>query len=274
MHYILLIFLLVLFQPTIVKAFDDSIIPQDWPHQDGKHFIIISSPSINIQQSNQVLTKAEEYYDRITSRLGFTRYGNYWTWENRVKIIFFANAQEFTNQTGQPSWSQGFAASHALSSGGKFIVSFDGQIDFISSILPHEIGHLILHDFMHQQPIPVFFDEGVAQLEEEHQEQAEVIMASLVNNKQHIPFTTIINLIPNSQFDQRAASIFYAESLYIVDFLIKTYGSEKFVHLCRLMRDGVNFEAAIIKAYYPTVTGLDNLEILWAQYLVIKAGIN
>ncbi len=252
-----------------IHAFDETMIPQGWPHVDGKHFIVVYPQGGDLRGANEILTKAEMYYDRISDRLGFARYGDYWTWENRVKIILYNDAQAFFAQTNQPEWSEGFATTHSVNFGGRIIVSYQGQQNFLESILPHEIGHLVLHDFMRNKPIPVFLDEGVAQLEEVHTASQRLVMAQLVANRQHIPFMDIVSLRLDGRFDQRAVSIFYAESLYIVDFLIKTYGKDSFVQLCRLLRDGVGIEVAITKVYYPTVLNLNHLEKQWIQYLSI-----
>jgi hypothetical protein len=45
--------------------------------------------------------------------------------------------------------------------------------------------------------------------------------------------------------DVESVSIFYVESLYIVDFLIKTYGKDAFKEMCRYLRDGETFEQSL-----------------------------
>lgn len=259
---------------TSAEAFQEDGVTKDWPRLEGKHFIVIYAQGVPTEYINRVLIRSEELYDRISNRLGFSKYTEYWTWENRAKIIIFPNAETYVEQTGQPAWSQGLATSHSQVFGGRVIASYFGREDLLTSILPHEIGHLMLHDFMKNTPIPVFFDEGVAQLEEGREAENEMIMAQLAHTNQHIPLSVLVNLRPTSAFDQRAVSIFYAESLYIVDFLIKTYGSDKFVQLCRLMRDRFSFEEAVKKFYYPLVSSIDDLERLWLNHLKIKLGVN
>ncbi len=62
--------------------------------------------------------------------------------------------------------------------------------------------------------------------------------------------------------------IFYAESLYIIDFLIKTYGKDLFAKLCRFLRDGQLFEEALKQAYFPMIVSMDNLQEKWFRYVV------
>lgn len=264
-----LLLLLLSMLCTQGHAFDPSQIPRDWPHRDGKHFQVIYPLGGDTSLANDVLNKAEEFYDRISDRIGFARYEDFWTWEKRVKIILYPDATTFSQQTGQPSWSEGFSSSHAGFLGKRVIVSFLNQPQFLTAILPHEIGHLILHDFMQNRQIPVFFDEGVAQLEQPRDDVTHrPVLASLIRQQQHIPLRILLTLRPSARFDGLAISIFYAESLYIVDFLIKTYGKEDFEHLCRQLRDGVDFESALKKVYYPTLTSLEDLEEQWAQSLL------
>ena len=149
------------------------------------------------------------------------------------------------------------------------IITFKGQEDFLTSTLPHEISHLILHDFIGpQRVIPLWFDEGVAQLEEERDDHNyATILARLISNGQSLPLSLL--QVPNQalQMDSRYASIFYAESLYIVDFLVKTYGKESFVDLCRYLRDGKSFEEALRSAYYPSIDSMDRLQDVWGKYM-------
>ncbi len=252
----------------------DIAVPEHWPHVKSAHFIIYYSDNVFANEANQVLTKAEEYYERISYRLGIINVQDFWTWDNRVKIILYPTVKDFTSMTGQPSWSEGFAAQHTRSPEQRYIVSFVGQERFLTRILPHELGHLVLHDLMENKPVPVFVDEGVAQLEEERDDaQFKPIMASLVNQHKHIPLSDLVKMRPGKSFNSLQASIFYAESLYIIDFLIKTYGKDKFIELCRLMRNGLDFDEAVLKAYYPMFQDLGDLEEKWKAFLQENAHV-
>ena len=185
--------------------------------------------------------------------------------------LYFSSQEEFTRVTGRPVWSKGFSISHLASVNLRMIVTFRGQENFLTTTLPHEISHLILHDFIgaHGQ-IPLWFDEGVAQLEEQRDNEQEhrAILARLIESGQSIPVVLLQN--PNSGLllNERYAGIFYIESLYIVDFLVKTYGKEAFVDLCRYLRDGKAFDDAFKSAYYPDMDSLTTLQDKWVKYMM------
>ena len=206
----------------------------------------------------------------IAERLGYERYQNFWTWDQRVPIVYFSSQEEYTKTTGQSGWSKGFSISHLASVNLRMIITFQGQEDFLKTTLPHEIGHLILHDFIgSRRYIPSWLDEGVAQLEEERDDQNHrTILAHLIESGQSIPLLLLESSNPNVQINVRYASIFYAESLYIVDFLVKTYGKEGFINLCRNLRDGKSFEDSLKNAYYPSIDSMKKLQEKWFQYMM------
>ena len=241
-----------------------------WSQISDKHFKVVFKKGMSENVPRGILNKAEDYYSTIANRIGYERYQNFWTWDDRVPIVYFSSQEEFAKTTGRPAWSKGFSISHLSSVNFRMIVTYQGQEDFLKTTLPHEISHLILHDFIGaNRYIPSWFDEGVAQLEEERDDQNhKTILANLVRSGQSIPLLILQNLNSNAQPDARYASIFYAESLYIVDFLVKTYGKEDFINLCRNLRNGKNFDEAFKSSYYPAVESMAALQDKWIQYMM------
>jgi hypothetical protein len=263
------LFIAVLFFAFSFNVHAFSIDLKGWEQISDRHFKVFFKQEAGEEIPRQILNKAENYYSTIADRIGYARYQNFWTWEERVPIIYFSSQEEFTRITHQPAWSKGFSVTHLASVNLRMIVTFKGQEDFLTSTLPHEISHLILHDFIGpQRSIPLWFDEGVAQLEEQRNDQNDKTMARLVANGQSVPFTILQSIESGAGFDYRSASIFYAESLYIVDFLVKTYGKESFINLCRNIRDGKIFEEALRSAYYPAIDSSDQLQNAWIKYMM------
>lgn len=46
--------------------------------------------------------RAEEYYHKIAYQIGYARYGNFWTWNDRVRIIVYPDQKVFMMETQQP----------------------------------------------------------------------------------------------------------------------------------------------------------------------------
>jgi hypothetical protein len=256
-----------------LKVDSQAALPIDlrgWEEISDKHFKVYYKHDTAGEVPRQILNKAEVYYSSIADHIGYARYQNFWTWEQRVPIVYFSSQEEYARTTGQPAWSKGFSVSHLASVNLRMIVTFKGQQDFLNSTLPHEISHLILHDFIGpNRSIPLWFDEGVAQLEEaRNDEENYKIMGRLVSSGQSIPFAVLQNINSGTAFDYRQASIFYAESLYIVDFLVKTYGKEGFITLCRHLRDGKTFEESLRSAYYPALDSIVKLQDEWVKRMI------
>ena len=254
----------------IMLTFDrrNIIFAQDWEEEKSAHFIIAYSNRQNSSWAHEVLSKAEGYYDKIADKLGYSRYDNFWTWDNRVKIIVYSDKDTFIKETGQPPWSLGGAVvDHRLQSG--MIITYKQQDGFLESVLPHELGHLILRDFIGKDiQIPLWFDEGVAQLQEsEKGDEAEHAMRSLVRNRRYIPLRDLLNLDIRSELDPLKVAIFYAESVSILNFLITKYGSSQFGELCKFLREGRTFEEALKGAYSSSVDSIEGLQEKWLDYM-------
>jgi hypothetical protein len=248
---------------------DSSFNPPGWQKLKGDHFVVLFPASGDEDMAHGILNHAEEYYEAIADDIGYSRYRNFWTWNDRVKIIIFDTQESYTRETGQPPWSQGFASIHSVLFKSRIIVSYRDQPDFIEVILPHEITHLILHDFIgFDRPIPRFFDEGVAQIEQKDDSLSHMdVVAHLIAGGNIIPLQDLLNYdLFVHKDDPRTVQIFYIESLYIVDFLVKTYGKDAFKDLCRHLRDGEGFEQALRGSYYPTLDSMQTLQQKWSDY--------
>jgi len=251
------------------SAIDDSFEPPGWFKAEGDHFVVLYPLSEDEDTAQGILNHAEDYYNDIADDIGYSRYHNFWTWNNRVKIILFEDHGSYVRQTGQPPWSQGFASIYSELFRSRIIVSYKDQPNFIEVILPHEITHLILHDFIgFDRPIPRFFDEGVAQLEQKDDSLSHMdVMARLITGGNIIPLQDLLTYdLQAHKNDAKSVSIFYVESLYIVDFLIKTYGKDAFKEMCRHLRDGDTFEQALKSSYYPTLDSMQTLQEKWEDY--------
>jgi hypothetical protein len=249
-------------------AITQSLAAQDWQEAKGKHFIVFYVSDADKEFADTILRRAETYYQRIGDRVGYTRYGDFWTWDQRAKILLFPDQQSFTATTKQPLWSTGFADRNAKLFQSRSIMTFKQEYEFFNGLLPHEISHLILHDFI-AKDIPVWFDEGVAQIDEgEKSEIVKQMMHLLVERNRQLPFETFVNWDKKIQQDPQKVKIFYAQSLSVVEFLLKKYGSDAFVRLCRYLRDGRSFEEAFKGAYTNKIQSLAELEKRWVQEML------
>ena len=258
--FILALMLVMLFFPGFSGAQDAFI------DLKGTHFTVRYTLPDERAMAAQILNKAEESYERVSSDIGFTRYADFWTWDKRVKIILFPDQISYTRFTGQDQWSMGYASRDSKLFRDRSVVTYDGQPEIFSSILPHEIAHLILWDLLATTAvkIPVWYEEGVAQLEEQDKKQQvkEALRPVIVAGK-YIPFNVFNTVTPSELKDKEQVSLYYAQSLSVVVFLIEKYGQDAFYRLSKELRDGHPFEAALVRAYSGIFSSMTDLEHRW-----------
>ena len=246
-----------------------SAFAQDWQELKDKHFVVFYSLKEDSQAVQRVIRRAEEYYDKIAYQIGYARYSNFWTWKERVKIIIFPDQQSFVRSTGQPPWSKGYADRDSQLFKSRIIVTFQQEHEFLEGVLPHEIGHLILRDFIgFDREIPLWFEEGVAQLHEANKKlMVDQFMRPLIKKNQHIPFDVFVRLDIRSVEKSRQANVFYAQSVSVINFLIKRFGSEAFGRLCRHLKDGKDMDEALRISFARSIHSTKDLEKEWIGYL-------
>lgn len=214
--------------------------------------------------AKEVAKAAEGYYKDIADILDFPRYKDFWLWEERAKIYLYKDKEGYLRYTASPSWSGGCAYYNK-----REIHSYQGSPQFLDSILPHELTHLIFREFMGPGgQIPLWLDEGVAcYLERAKRIKATQTMRGLVGEGRHIPIETLAFMRPAKETDSETAGIFYMEATSLVEFMIEIFGRRGFGIFCRQLRDGKDFEEALIFAYPSAIRNLQDLERRWAEYV-------
>ncbi len=245
-----------------------SAFAQGWQEVKGNHFIVLFEARQSPDAANAILRAAEGYYDKIARRLGYSRYSG-WAWEQRVKILVFKDQQTFMSKTGQPPWSSGYSDRDSELFQSRVIVTYQQESGFLKGLLPHEIGHLILRDDVgFDKLLPLWFEEGVAQLEEMYKtENSKKLMKKLIRKNQYIPLAALSSWDVRQEQDPEKAALFYAESVSIVDFLMSSRGSAVFADLFRRLKDGLSFEDALMSAYKQQFKSTSGLEEGWINYL-------
>jgi len=256
-----------------------------WQELSGEHFIIYFLE--NKDFAKEILDKAEIYYRNIALELGYPRYSEFWTWDNRVRIYLYPDRKSFQKATGQPTWSEGMASYND-----KKIISYVWSKGFTESLLPHEMAHLIFRDFVRfKGDIPLWLDEGVAQWMEElkrphikrvakkyFQENALLSIDDMMQlDIRNLKYEQAVYIRPIRTKDGKEGILFlsaellintyYIQSVSLVGFLIEKYGSNAFADFCRELRDGKNVQEALRSAYPTHIRSLREFEDRWREYL-------
>ena len=272
----------------------------EWREVKGDHFIIMYDPATPSPASGefpadieafagQVLDAAEKYYSRIASDIGYARASGFWTWENRVRLYIYPSHAAYV-ASGNPEWSHGVADYEK-----KTISSYAFSGDFLVSILPHELAHLIFRDFVgFKGEVPLWLDEGVAQWEEEAKRaELKKVIKKLYDEDALLSISDMmaLKLSAIKSMDglyirsimtrkgsrgvlcltgENLIATYYAQSVSLVSFLIERFGSDDFAQFCRQLRDGKSLTEALSTVYPQYIHSLDEFEEKWREYLAEK----
>ena len=234
---------------------------QKWLTAKSNHFIVYyrNAPERFI---DKLIDQVEYCYDEIADDLGFRRH-EFWLWDNRAKIYVYNDARDYQVSTGLPIWSQGAAVPKD-----KVIQTFLNEKGFFDIILPHEMGHIIFREFVgfNNRAVPIWLDEGVASYQERRKRGlAKNIVKDAIKKETFIPLVKLSRINPKFLSDRGTVNLFYAESITIVEYLIKQFGRESFVFFCQNLRDKKNLDAAIRSAY--PFEDIEELDEAWQKYL-------
>ena len=231
-----------------------------WNLSSSTHFLVYyqNAPEKFIEEAKE---KAESFYDKIADDLGFRRY-DFWLWDKRAKIYIYDTAQAYRQDRQEPEWSYGCAAVEE-----KTIYTFAYAERFFDSILPHEIGHIIFREFVgfHNPAVPLWLDEAVASYEQDLRSSTDSLIKAALKNKDFIPLDELARFDLSGQSNAGGrVNLFYAESVNLLEFLIKKFGQDSFIEFCRQLRDKHDFQSSLA-AVYPYST-LEELGQEWQKH--------
>ncbi|MBN3038717.1 MAG: hypothetical protein JW869_04780 [Candidatus Omnitrophica bacterium] len=230
---------------------------EDFDIKKSTHFIIYYK-DVPTTYVNKVAREAERYYKSITNYLGFMRF-EFWTWDNRCRIYIYSDREEYVKSTGAVAWSRG-----AVHIQNKEIVTYTMRKEFFDYVLPHEMGHIIFREVVGLNTrLPLWIDEAVALLQEKDRDLYLREAEDMVRSGFYIP---ISNLSRMNDYSKISPKRFYSEAASIVDFLLEEYSRSDFVDFCRDIRDGKDWQEALLKTY--RFDDLKALEEAWVDYLL------
>lgn len=228
-----------------------------WFTLKSRHFVVCYTAGET--RAEEVAARAEAHYETIAADLGFARYGDFWLWDRRVRILLFPTAAAFSAWCDAPAWAAG-RASLARREIAYVLRADDSRPD----VLPHELAHLILSDFVGAERIPHWLAEGFSEWERLGRKHAP--FAPVVGVERRIAFVEWARLDVRQLRDPVRVKQYYDQSASVVGFLISQFGGDRFGRFCRALRDGKIIDEALGAAYPDTVPNLARMEEKWRQY--------
>lgn len=231
-----------------------------WNKKEDRHFVIYYQNAPHDFVENVAQT-AEELYTEITRNLGFVRYQN-WSFEERAKIYIYDDREEYKANARNMEWSGGMTFVNL-----KEIRTYAADYGFFDSTLPHELGHIIFHEFIQYNPVPLWLDEGVAMYQEKAKRWgANKVVQGYLESGKFIPLDQLTSDKLRNNPTEENVNIFYAEAASIVYYMITEEGEYRFATFCRKLTEGIKFEEALQQSY-GRFRDLKSLNEAWVSYL-------
>jgi hypothetical protein len=184
-----------------------------------------------LEYVDRIVKEAERNYRDISEELGFTRFDKFWTWDKRVKIYLYNTRGEYIKETRQSEWS-GAHINIIM----REVYAYLDMENFLNIVLPHELGHIIFREFVgFKRELPLWLDEGVVSYLEKAEKAERLMVARAVAKTSY--FVPLSQLNTSRPGIGMMPDVFYAEAASIVEFLITTYGKDKFFEFCGKLKD-------------------------------------
>ena len=250
---LVVLFCVVGVSPTFAKS-------DEWQKVDSRYFVIYYK-NAPIDFVKNVSETAGELYEEIPRNLGFIRYYG-WSYYNRAAIYIYDDQHEYQAHAKNMEWSGGSANISQ-----KEIHTFPSAAGFFDSTLPHELAHIIFREFICNNQIPLWLDEGVAMYQEKAKRWgANKIVMQALKSDIFIPLSELTSKRLSGEKSEEIVNIFYAEAASIVYYMIVELGQARFENFCRKLSAGVVFQEALDKNY-GRFRNMQDLNDRWVEYL-------
>ena len=171
-----------------------------------------------------------------------------------VKIWYYASAQEMQPAIITDAVEGVITLGEVVYSDAAMVSADAAPLD----ITRHEIAHIVIREATRgPYSIPDWLNEGTAvyaQTEPLSDQRAALERAIETND---VFSVRTVSSASSGSVGSRV-SLFYGQSWSLVDFLISTYGEEKFAELFRVFREGARTDDALQQVYGFTQDGLEN----------------
>lgn len=225
----------------------------------SEHFIINYTPEAE-DYVYKINDDAEYFYRKITQEFGLVR-EKLWSWDERTKILIAKDKEEYLKNFSCPAWS-----SACVDYRNRIIYTYPLQKDF-SSILLHELTHIIFREYIGYNRMPIWLDEGMATYMEYRDTMQSRMFVSLIKKvieeNKYIKFKDISRMYSIESGSD--TSLFYAQAFSMVYFLKERFGRDDFSEFLSFLRSGNALDDALRKAFR-VIENTESFESNWKRF--------
>lgn len=228
------------------------------------HFVIVSDKSVSQDYVYEIKDMAEYFYKTITQEFNFIR-DNPWLWKNRTKIFVAKDRDDYLKKYNCPQWS-----SACVDYQGKQVFTYAQQKNF-SSILSHELTHIIFREYMGKTQLPLWLDEGMSVYMERKYEKKPnkdffALLKKILKENRYIKLDELSNITLSElkAKPKEYVDMFYMESFSVVYFLINKWSAYSLRNFLKFIKEGYNVREALCKSY--NIRTINELEKRWIKF--------
>ena len=180
-----------------------------------------------------------------------------------VKIYICPNPATYNDFVGNkiPEWGEAVTFSRSNTIVLKSPYWSESRRTFKATVI-HELVHVILAQFMEQQPIPTWLNEGLAvYFSGERQLASSSLVGKALTTNSLIPLNNINHVL---QFQRDKALLAYQESFLAVNYLIEHFGKTSLVTLLESLKNNASLDNAFRTA---TQLTFQEFEQKWREHL-------
>jgi len=133
--------------------------------------------------------------------------------------------------------------------------------NLLGSTLPHEVTHVVLGDLFADVDLPHWADEGMAVLSEPRM-QIDRYVKTMIRLRSEGKLIPLAQILGQSEYpDAKAITVFYVESVSVVEFMVNLKGPAQFVSFMRDRSRGL--DAAVQRHY--AIRNIADLQDHWLR---------
>lgn len=209
-----------------------------WQKITGSKFIVYFQVN-DLQNSEKILNSLQSSYLRLSQEIGVELVDS-------VVVFITPSKEVFQKMVGEniPKWSDGIAApihnTIILKSPRWIPPETDNK-----AIAIHELTHIILARAVKGNPIPRWFNEGLAvYYSGEKGYASSTLVSKALLTDSIIPLSDIDEVL---QFHVDKAQLAYQESYLAINYLMNQYGSDAVKKIIQKLGDGLNLNQALLE---------------------------
>lgn len=235
--------------------------PQPLLFTDERHdWKTLSSDRLTLYWYNGDRAFGEALFDRANKTLDQIESEAGVLVETPVKIFLYGSFNDLRDAIaiGAQEWTGG----QAFTEQGVVVIGVSpSDMDFGLVATPHELTHLVIHQATDNPygDIPRWLDEGLAvYMSGEIDADWRGYRGVVARNAKSDTLMTLQTLSSSFPADSSQASLAYAQSGAVVEFIIQHYGQDAMAHLLEIFSEGALYDTALEEALGVDTWGLDN----------------